>query len=129
METGAELLRVSRSKQDPHTTLRLARELASGWRQRVLAHADVEEQDLFPLVVDRLPEQRDTVAALIRDHEMMRLLVDEIDGELDHEGQVTSSVLDRFTALLHVQRLHSAFEEETFLPQVSGALSGAAHPA
>jgi len=128
MEVGTELLRASWSSQEPHTTLRLARELANGWRRRVLSHAEAEEQDVFPRVIERLPELRPVVTALIRDHELMRLLVDEAERELGREGQVTAAVMDRFTALLHVQRLHSAFEEETFLPQVSGSLTREAQP-
>ncbi len=123
MEAGTELLQASSGSRDPETALRLARELARGWRQRVLSHADAEEQDVFPAVLERLPSQRATVAALVRDHGLMRLLVDEVEEELAQAGQVTQAALDRFTALLHVQRLHSAFEEETFLGQVSGALT------
>ncbi len=124
MEVGTELLQASLSGQGGTTALRLAQELLSGWRQRVLAHAEAEEQDVFPLVLERLPEQRDAVAALIRDHELMRLLVDETERDLAREGRVTGPLLERFTALLHIQRLHALSEEETFLPQVQGALAG-----
>jgi hypothetical protein len=127
MEVGTQLVHTSLS-QDPQTAFGLAGALVDGWRQRVLAHADVEEQDLFPVVVDRLPELRENVAALIRDHEMMRLLVAEIEQELDRARQVMPDVLDRLTTLLHVQRLHSAFEEETVLSRVSGVLTGFAQP-
>ena len=125
VEAGTELLHASLGSQDNATTVRLARELANGWRQRVLAHADAEEQDVFPQVVEHLPEQRAAVAALIRDHQLMRLLVAEVEQELLRKERVTRAVLDRFAALLHVQRLHSVFEEENFLPQISGALSPA----
>ena len=128
METGTQLLYTSLSGEDAATALRIARELARGWRQRVLAHADAEEQDVFPEVLARLPQYETTVAALIRDHALMRLLVDEIEQELEREGPITPDVLGRFTTLLHVQRLHSAFEEESFLPEISGALKSAAKP-
>ncbi len=127
MEAGTELLHTSVSRQDSMTALRLARELADGWHQRVLAHADAEEQDMFPQVVAAFPASEAMVAALIRDHEVMRLLVEEVRQELDRESEVTPAVLGRFTALLHVQRLHSSLEELSFLPRITeGALDARA---
>ena len=128
MELGTQILFESAGGEDAATALRLARELALGWRLRVLAHADAEEQDLFPQVQKLLPGLSDQVVAAMRDHELMRLLLGEVEQELDREGRVTQGVLERLQALLQIQRLHSLFEEETFLPELSGALKGAKKP-
>jgi hemerythrin-like domain-containing protein len=120
MQDGMGLLLARIDNADDHTALRLARALADGWRLRVIAHADAEEQDLFPVVLERFPAHRATVAALLRDHQLMRLLLDEAEREMDCEGRVTSSALGRFTALLHLQRLHSILEEQALLPKIPG---------
>lgn len=119
MEAGTEVLLMSVSSGDDRTALRVAFALTDGWRQRVLAHADAEEEDLFPQVLARFPAQAAAVAALRRDHELLRLLVGEVRQVLEREGKVTPSVLSRFSALLHLQRLHSDFEEQRFLPEIA----------
>ena len=128
MELGTKLLFESSGGEDAATALRLARELVLGWRLRVLAHADAEEQDLFRQVLKLLPGLSDQVVAAMRDHELMRLLLGEVEQELDREGRVTQGVLQRLSALQELQRLHSLFEEETFLPELSGVLRGAKKP-
>ena len=128
MEFGTEILLMSLRGQDAATSMRLAAELLCAWRERVLTHADAEEKDVFPQVLGALPELASEVAALVRDHDLLRHLVDETEQELAREGSVTGAVLGRLQALLHIQRLHALYEEETFLPQVSDVLAQAKRP-
>jgi hemerythrin superfamily protein len=127
MEAGMELLCTAVHQLEEATSLWIARALAEGWRQRVLTHAQAEEEDLFPLVAARYPDHAATLAALTRDHELMRLLLEEAERELDVQGKVTPGALDRFSALLHLQRQHSSYEEQSLLEHISAAALRAPH--
>ncbi|MBP1969924.1 hemerythrin superfamily protein [Virgibacillus natechei] len=84
------------------------------WETRTLRHAESEEEGLYKELAEESPELKDTIIALTRDHDLLRLLVKEIKEMLDTDG-FSDAVLQRFQALILVDLLHNE-EEEKLLP-------------
>lgn len=87
--------------------------LIEHWEMRIIGHADSEEEGFYPDVLEQEPELRDTITMLKRDHDLLRIFAKEIREILKGKG-VTKEVLDRFSALLLVNEVHSR-EEEHYL--------------
>jgi len=85
------------------------------WETRTLRHAEEEEQGLYKELLETNPELQDDVIKLIRDHDILRLLVQEIKELLDTEG-MDEIVLQKFHSLVHVDLIHNSLEE-SILPE------------
>ncbi|MFZ3577282.1 hypothetical protein [Virgibacillus sp. DJP39] len=84
------------------------------WETRTLQHAESEEEGLYKELTNYSPELEDSIISLTRDHNLLRMLVNEIKELLDDEG-VSDKVVQRFQALILVDLLHNQ-EEEKLLP-------------
>lgn len=78
------------------------------WESRTLQHALSEEEGLYKEAVEAQPELSGTIAALTRDHNLMRFLVKEI-RELLEQG-ASDKILQRFHALLLIDHYHNRDE-------------------
>lgn len=85
------------------------------WESRTLQHAASEEEGLYKEIAEESPEMREAIIGLTRDHEILRLLVQEIKDRLVSVG-VDDHVLQRFQALILVDELHNQAEER-ILPE------------
>ncbi len=84
------------------------------WETRTLQHAAAEERGLYKELVKESPLLNDTIIGLIRDHDILRILINEIKEILD-EGDINDDVLQRFQSLVLVDRIHNR-DEERILP-------------
>lgn len=91
--------------------LELAYVVVEHWETRTLRHANSEEEGLYKEMKEAQPELKDDIIALTRDHDILRLLIEEIKGLLA-SGTVDDEVLQRFQALTLVNLLHNQKEEE-----------------
>ncbi|WP_404452291.1 hemerythrin domain-containing protein [Virgibacillus necropolis] len=94
--------------------LEVAFVIVEHWETRTLQHAESEEEGLYKELEESSPELRDSIIALKRDHNLLRLLVKEIKTILDGKG-VSDEVVQRLQALILVDLLHNQ-EEEKILP-------------
>ncbi|RCW67026.1 hemerythrin domain-containing protein [Saliterribacillus persicus] len=85
------------------------------WETRTLAHADAEEKGLYQEIVENSPDLSKNVTALMRDHDILRLLIKEVKEILEKDG-ICERVLNRFHALILVDELHNK-EEMKVLPE------------
>ncbi|GAA0611341.1 hypothetical protein GCM10009001_30730 [Virgibacillus siamensis] len=85
--------------------------LIEQWESRILQHADSEEEGLYKEIVDEKPELRDDIVALTRDHNLLRILVNEIKETLK-ERNINQSVLQQFQSLIIIDELHNQKEME-----------------
>ncbi|SDI72823.1 hemerythrin domain-containing protein [Natribacillus halophilus] len=85
------------------------------WETRTLQHAASEEEGLYKELAEESAELNEAVIGLTRDHDLLRLLVEEIKELLGTEG-INDQVLQRFQALILVDVLHNQ-EEEKILPE------------
>ncbi|HLR67469.1 hemerythrin domain-containing protein [Virgibacillus alimentarius] len=93
--------------------LELAFVIVEHWETRTLRHAESEEEGLYEDLVETSPELKDSIIALTRDHDLLKLLIQEIK-ELLRNG-ISDDVVQRFQALILVDLLHNQ-KEETILP-------------
>ncbi|SRR5690606_5296653 len=84
------------------------------WETRTLKHAEAEEKGLYKEVVENNPDLKEVVIQLTRDHDLLRLLVKEIK-ELLANNKVDMEILQRFHALLLVDKYHNEEEENVIL--------------
>ncbi|MDQ0300338.1 hypothetical protein J2S78_002785 [Salibacterium salarium] len=99
------LLRNRRMEQ----ALELAYVLIEHWETRTLRHAKEEEEGLYKELAEHDPNLKEDIIALTRDHELLRLLAEEIKETLSADG-MNESVLQRFQSLILVDELHNQKE-------------------
>jgi len=97
-------------KGDLETANRAADALIDYWLTRIIAHADSEEAGFYEEVATKKPELKETVVQLTRDHDLMRIIVKDIEV-LREEENLSPGVLHRFHSLLVVNEIHSRDEE------------------
>ncbi|WP_164668820.1 hemerythrin domain-containing protein [Virgibacillus doumboii] len=85
--------------------------LIEQWETRTLRHADSEEEGLYKEIVEEKPELKDDIVALIRDHDLLRILVKKIKSTLKDNG-VSDAVVQQFQSLIIVDELHNEKEME-----------------
>src|SRR6185312_10493149 len=76
------LLRRALRAGDQQQALQVAGVLIEHWQTRTLHHAEAEESGWYREVITERPELQTDVVALTRDHELLRLLLAEIQGIL-----------------------------------------------
>ena len=85
------------------------------WETRTLKHAEEEEKGLYKDLVDTSPDLKEDIIRLTRDHDLLRILVNEIKELLKKEG-INEMVLQKLYSLVHVDLIHNATEEK-ILPE------------
>lgn len=86
------------------------------WETRTIAHADSEEEGFYMEIMEKKPELKEEVIKLIRDHDLIRMIVADVKGRLPNEG-VTEEVIDRFKTILHLVDIHNHEEERILFRQ------------
>ncbi|WOV83168.1 hemerythrin domain-containing protein [Sporosarcina jeotgali] len=89
---------------------RAANDLIDYWKTRVISHADAEEGGFYQEIVTENPAMEKSVTQLTRDHDLIRIIVGDIEKLRETEG-ISPSVLQKFYALLVVNEIHSREEE------------------
>ncbi len=80
------------------------------WETRVISHADAEESGFYKEIAEENPELQDQIIMLTRDHDLMRIIVQDIKTLRETEG-LSPNVLHKFHALMVVNEIHSRDEE------------------
>ena len=101
---------------DKEMAERAADDLIDYWKTRVISHADAEEEGFYRDVVREQPELDHAVIQLTRDHDLIRIIVDDIEN-LRKDEHLSPAVLQKFYALLVVNEIHSRDEERLLLEQ------------
>lgn len=95
---------------DQKNAERAANDLVDYWKTRVISHADAEEEGFYQEILDDDPSMAKSIHQLTRDHDIIRMVVSDIE-ELREEEGISPTVLQKFYALLVVNELHSREEE------------------
>ena len=112
---------------DQQHALQLAAVLIEHWQIRTLRHADAEETGWYHELLAERPELHDDIIALTRDHELLRILMVEIQGILSARG-IASGVVERFEAMLLLNGIHSRTEEHRLLGRETESVESSAQP-
>lgn len=98
-------------KQGELETANLAADdLIDYWKTRVISHADAEESGFYKEIAKENLELQEAVIMLTRDHDLLRIIVKDIE-ELRVEEGLSPSVLHKYHALIVVNEIHSRDEE------------------
>ncbi|MEK3673199.1 hypothetical protein [Paenibacillus sp. FSL R10-2771] len=87
-----------------------AEHLIEYWETRIISHADAEEDGFYQEMAGKNPGLQDAVLRLARDHDLLRIIVQDVKAMLAEEG-LTPEVVHQFHALLVVNAVHSRDEE------------------
>ncbi len=101
---------------DEKNAARAADDLIDYWKTRVISHADAEEEGFYQEIAAENPSLETAVIQLTRDHDLMRLIVADIEKLKVQEG-ISPAVLQKFYALITVNELHSREEERLLFEQ------------
>lgn len=88
-------------------------ELLDYWETRIISHADAEEDGFYQEVVERNPDLQDTITKLMRDHDLLRIIVKDIRQLREADGLVPE-IMKMLDSLIIVNEIHSR-DEEKFL--------------
>lgn len=81
------------------------------WKTRVISHADAEEEGFYKQLLADQPMLERDIIQLTRDHDMIRLIVADIEKMREEDSRVTAEIMQKFQALIVVNELHSREEE------------------
>lgn len=112
--TKTELMIEFLQEGDMKSADRAADELIEYWKSRVISHADAEEEGLYLDIKKENPELETAIIQLTRDHDLIRIIVKNIE-ELRETEKISPTVLQKFYALLVVNEVHSRDEERLLL--------------
>ncbi|MGG0821922.1 hypothetical protein ABE099_03515 [Paenibacillus turicensis] len=88
-------------------------ELLDYWETRIISHADAEEDGFYQEVVERKPDLQNTITKLMRDHDLLRIIVKDIRQLREADGLVPE-IMKMLESLIIVNEIHSR-DEEKFL--------------
>lgn len=88
-------------------------ELLDYWETRIISHADAEEDGFYQEVVERNPDLQNTITKLMRDHDLLRIIVKDIRQLREADGLVPE-IMKMLESLIIVNEIHSR-DEEKFL--------------
>lgn len=113
-EELTRLLRQSALAGDRSRALQLVGVLVEHWQTRTLRHAEAEEQGWYRELARERPELQADILQLTRDHDLLRMLLGEIEQIIAVRGWV-AGIVERFEAMLLVNAIHSRTEEQRLL--------------
>jgi hypothetical protein len=125
-EEAEELTGVFRRcvQEGRHDAAHAAAELViEHWHTRTLRHAAEEEAGFYRDVAEQHPDRAGDIAALTRDHDLMRQLVSEAEARLAASPLTSAdleAILIRFEMLLWLVERHSREEERRLLGVAEG---------
>lgn len=96
---------------DEETAVQAVGDLIDYWKTRVISHADAEESGFYREILETKPQLEKEIIQLTRDHDLIRLIVADIEEIWKSDKQVTPEIMQKFYGLMVVNELHSREEE------------------
>ncbi|WP_210366985.1 hemerythrin domain-containing protein [Bacillus sp. REN3] len=103
------LVKLHREKREKECRI-AAEALVEHWETRTIAHADSEEEGFYLEVMEQRPEIKEDVIKLIRDHDLLRMIVADVKQRIQKDG-VTQEAIDRLKTILLLVNIHNHEEE------------------
>lgn len=96
--------------------LEAAKALLEHWEQKIIAHADAEDESFFQelLAGDKVADQH--IYMMMRDHDLFRQIAAHIRESIEQEEKVTRNHLYEFNTLLILNAFHHKGEEAYLFP-------------
>src|SRR5699024_12614553 len=90
-----------------------AKGLVIDWEEKVVAHADVEDEGLSEELLNGEDVTDKGLYMLMRDHDILRNITAQIKDKLKKQEEVTQENIYEFTKLIILNDFHHQGEEET----------------
>lgn len=93
--------------------------LIEHWEERIIAHADAEDEGFYQELLKKHKNKQDQIYMLMRDHELFRIIIGDLKKELEETKKVTKQMIYQFHSLLVINHIHHKSEEkQLFLDDV-----------
>lgn len=93
-----------------------AKTLLEHWEQKIIAHADAEDETFFQELLAGNEIADKHIYMMMRDHDLFRKITAHIRKSIEHEAKVTMNHLYEFNTLLILNAFHHKGEEEYLFP-------------
>lgn len=90
---------------------KVAKLLIEYWESRIIAHADAEDEGLYQELLHKKPALKKDIYMLMRDHELFRIIIKQINEQFTHKEEITNEIIQQFQALLIINHIHHQEEE------------------
>src|SRR5699024_6711029 len=97
--------------------LQTARMLLKHWEEKIIAHADTEDEGLFPELLQKDETDQKGIHMMMRDHDLFRQIAASIKESLDQDNKITQGMIYEFTSLIIINELHHTREEKYIFNQ------------
>src|SRR5699024_7532448 len=111
----ASMIQLFHEKEE-EDCLEVAKELLQHWEEKIVAHADAEDEGIFLdlLKGDEVPDKG--VYMEMKDHALFREISTQIKKKLTKQKKVTQEIIYEFTTLIILNDCHHKLEEATLFP-------------
>lgn len=112
----ADMIQLHHAGEDKDA-LQTARMLLKHWEEKIIAHADTEDEGLFPDLLQKDETDQKGIHMMMRDHDLFRQIAASIKETLDQDNKVTQEMIYEFTSLIIINGLHHKGEEKYLFNQ------------
>jgi hypothetical protein len=109
-----ELFRLCLKKGQTEKAIQVAEVIIEHWETRTLNHAGAEEEGLYIEMVKENPELQNLVTQLIRDHDLMRRIVEQMKKLLAY-NEITEEMVSLQDSLIIIDTIHNEDEMNKLL--------------
>ncbi len=102
--------------KEKEACLTAAKELLKNWEEKIIAHADAEDEGLYQELLARDDVSNQSLYMLMRDHDLFRKIAARIKDKIEEQGEVTQENIYELTTLIVLNDFHHEGEEESLFP-------------
>src|SRR5699024_1909662 len=107
----ADMIQLYHAGEDKDA-LQTARMLLKHWEEKIIAHADTEDEGLFPDLLQKDETDQKGINMMMRDHDLFRQISEYIKENIDQDNKVTQEMIYEVTTRIIINRLHQKGEEK-----------------
>ncbi len=96
--------------------LKAAKELLKHWEEKIIAHADSEDNGLFSELLEEGNIEHKHIYMLMRDHDLFRQIAAHIKSLIEEQNKVTIETIHAFQTLVVLNNFHHRGEETYLFP-------------
>lgn len=102
---------ISSFQENRPDCLEIAQLLVTHWEEKVIPHADAEDEGLYQELLQDETIAPNQIYLLMRDHDLLRKITANVKETLSQEQRVTKQIIYAFHSLLTLNAIHHKDEE------------------
>jgi len=96
--------------------LKTANVLIEHWEEKIIAHADAEDEGLYEDLLEEGNIPKKNIYMLMRDHDLFRKIVAHIKTSIKEQNEVTQDNIYELQSLIVINNFHHQGEETHLFP-------------